>query len=191
MSRFPSPDDGKRREFPWEGKAASDTPELNAEVPQFLMAHLRTRHGSNLDPEQARIFADEVQYLKSLPLDEYDDYEGLGKACQDTLARMFGNDNLRPDRSLRRQLEEDMSFIVDAPQSIASKHWMLLLLVSGYHAGRYTPNSELREEAAYELEQLKISIYGQDAWDAGQAVNNVLRKYLQTVGAYGKPKQEQ
>ena len=54
-------------------------------------------------------------------------------------------------------------------------------LIGAYLRGRYRPDANLREDLQYNIEQLKISIYGLDDWDGGEAVRAILEPYLQTV----------
>lgn len=137
MNRFDAPLDGKNERLPWDEAKGSDTPEMNAEVPDFMQEALVTRNRIN-----ARLTAvqDEEMFIKQL------DCTGFEKKLLSQRLDQCEGKRIHPNTALRSELTQELDFVARLANAFSGATAYLATVYESYLLGTYRPDSVAREQ---------------------------------------------
>ena len=135
---------------------------------------------------------EELEFVRSLSLERCNDLTGtVEQGLVATVLDAHQSGRLAPVKIHRFELVQELGFIANLPESLASKEFMADQLVASYLTGTYQPNPSSRVGVAKSIENVQASTKSFDRWHQLNAIENLLRPYLTGIGIYNAQETDQ
>ena len=173
MNRFGPPDNGEKKNLPWESFHGNDTPELNRDVPAFLLDDIRERHASNF---HSNTIDEEKVFLEGLDLFPFQISE-IRKQLDAYASGDFATAPLKPNHTLRHELANDLKLLSELSIVFSDYHLNSATLVESYLRGKYRPDPAARNRLVSRIKPL----YKRVGKDYDEARDFPLDEYYQYI----------
>lgn len=143
MTRFQFPHDDEDTQSPWENAKGSDSPELNHELPEFLVDHFRRRHDATVrgGTTFSDVARDEREFLRSLDLTPLQE-TAIGAMVTELQEQ---NAIVKPNCTQRVDLAADLRLMFRTCRVEEYYDQLSQMLYVSYVFGHYRPDAIARD----------------------------------------------